>query len=41
MLGSARLQTLVWTADKARAQAFYTDVLGLKLKGEFSWRGRL
>jgi catechol 2,3-dioxygenase-like lactoylglutathione lyase family enzyme len=34
MLGSARLQTLVWTADKTRAQAFYTDVLGLKLKGE-------
>ena len=32
MLGQARLQTLVWTVDTARAQAFYSDVLGLELK---------
>ena len=34
MLRSARLQTLVWTSDTARARAFYTDVLGLSFKGE-------
>jgi hypothetical protein len=34
MLGSARLQTLVWTADRTRAQVFYSECLGLKLKGE-------
>ena len=34
MLGSARLQTLVWTAEKTRAQAFYSDVLGLPLTAE-------
>jgi catechol 2,3-dioxygenase-like lactoylglutathione lyase family enzyme len=34
MLGSARLQTLVWTADRARAQVFYSERLGLKPKGE-------
>jgi catechol 2,3-dioxygenase-like lactoylglutathione lyase family enzyme len=34
MLGAARLQTLVWTADRARAQIFYSECLGLKLKGE-------
>jgi len=30
MLGSARLQTLVWTSDVARARAFYSDILGLR-----------
>ncbi len=34
MLGLARLQTLVWTSNKARASAFYTKVLGLQFKGE-------
>jgi catechol 2,3-dioxygenase-like lactoylglutathione lyase family enzyme len=34
MLGTARLQTLVWTADTTRAKAFYTDVLGLDFKRE-------
>jgi catechol 2,3-dioxygenase-like lactoylglutathione lyase family enzyme len=34
MLGTARLQTLVWTADTTRAKAFYTDILGLNFKGE-------
>jgi catechol 2,3-dioxygenase-like lactoylglutathione lyase family enzyme len=34
MLASARIQTLVWTADKARAQAFYTETLGLPYQGE-------
>src|ERR1700684_2849370 len=34
MLGSARLQTLVWTADRTRAQVFYSELLGLKLKGK-------
>lgn len=33
MLGSARLQTLVWTQDVARARAFYSDILGLPLAG--------
>lgn len=33
MLGSARLQTLVWTSDTARARPFYSDVLGLAFKG--------
>ncbi|HSZ52739.1 MAG TPA: VOC family protein [Caulobacteraceae bacterium] len=34
MLGSARLQPLVWTADIARTRPFYSEVLGLKLKGQ-------
>ena len=34
MLGSARLQTIVWTSDKTRAASFYSGVLGLALKGE-------
>jgi catechol 2,3-dioxygenase-like lactoylglutathione lyase family enzyme len=34
MLGSARLQTIVWTSDKTRAAGFYGGVLGLTLKGE-------
>ena len=34
MLSSARLQTLVWTADVARSRPFYTEILGLKLKGQ-------
>lgn len=34
MLGSARLQTIVWTSNKARAADFYGGVLGLSLKGE-------
>jgi catechol 2,3-dioxygenase-like lactoylglutathione lyase family enzyme len=34
MLASARLQSIVWTADKAKAGAFYEDTLGLPLKGE-------
>ena len=32
MLGSARLQTIVWTSDTARAAGFYGGVLGLALK---------
>ena len=32
MLSAARLQTLVWTQDTAKAQAFYSDVLGLPLR---------
>jgi catechol 2,3-dioxygenase-like lactoylglutathione lyase family enzyme len=34
MLGSARLQTLVLTADKVKAKRFYSDVLGLAFVGE-------
>jgi catechol 2,3-dioxygenase-like lactoylglutathione lyase family enzyme len=34
MLGSARLQTLVWTSDIAQARKFYSDVLGLGLVTE-------
>jgi catechol 2,3-dioxygenase-like lactoylglutathione lyase family enzyme len=34
MLGSARLQTLVWTADIARSRLFYSEILGLALKGQ-------
>jgi len=34
MLGSARLQTLVWTSDTARAKPFYSDVLGLRFARE-------
>ncbi len=34
MLATARLQTLVLTSDLGRARAFYSDVLGLPLKGE-------
>ncbi|THD59650.1 VOC family protein [Phenylobacterium sp.] len=33
MLTSARLQTLVWTSDTARAGAFYGGVLGLTRTG--------
>ncbi len=33
MLALARLQTIVWTADTARAQPFYEEILGLTLKG--------
>lgn len=33
MLASARLQTLVWTSDTARARPFYEEILGLPLKG--------
>jgi catechol 2,3-dioxygenase-like lactoylglutathione lyase family enzyme len=33
MLTSARLQTLVWTSDLARAGAFYGGVLGLTPAG--------
>jgi len=33
MLGKARLQTLVWTSDTARAGAFYGGVLGLTQAG--------
>lgn len=32
MLGSARLQTIVWTARLAEAERFYGNVLGLTLK---------
>jgi catechol 2,3-dioxygenase-like lactoylglutathione lyase family enzyme len=35
MLGSACLQTIVWTSDKPRAAAFYGGTLGLPLRGEF------
>ena len=34
MLATARLQTLVLTADVAGARQFYTEILGLRLKGE-------
>jgi catechol 2,3-dioxygenase-like lactoylglutathione lyase family enzyme len=34
MLASARLQTLVWTSDRARAADFYGGLLGLPLVGE-------
>ena len=34
MLGSARLQTIIWTARKAEAARFYGEVLGLRLVGE-------
>ena len=34
MLATARLQTLVLTSDVERARTFYTQVLGLPLKGE-------
>jgi catechol 2,3-dioxygenase-like lactoylglutathione lyase family enzyme len=34
MLGSARLQTLVWSSDLARARPFYSDLLGLRFKAE-------
>lgn len=32
MLSAARLQTLVWTQDTAKAEAFYSGVLGLPLR---------
>jgi catechol 2,3-dioxygenase-like lactoylglutathione lyase family enzyme len=34
MLADARLQTLVWTADRTRAAAFYEGVLGLVRRRE-------
>lgn len=34
MLGSARLQTIVWTSRKPEAARFYGEVLGLILTGE-------
>lgn len=34
MLEHARLQTIVWTADRERARRFYGEVLGLPFKGE-------
>jgi len=34
MLGSARLQTLLWSADVARSRPFYSGILGLTLKGQ-------
>jgi catechol 2,3-dioxygenase-like lactoylglutathione lyase family enzyme len=34
MLSTARLQTLVWTARRAQAERFYSEILGLRLKGE-------
>jgi catechol 2,3-dioxygenase-like lactoylglutathione lyase family enzyme len=33
MLASAKLQTIVWTSRVAEAERFYSDVLGLPLKG--------
>ena len=33
MLNTARLQTLVWTSDTAKAGAFYGGVLGLRQTG--------
>ncbi len=32
-LAGARLQTLVWSADVARSEDFYSNVLGLELQG--------
>jgi catechol 2,3-dioxygenase-like lactoylglutathione lyase family enzyme len=34
MLASARLQTIVWTSRIGEAETFYSDVLGLSLKGK-------
>ena len=34
MLSHARLQTIIWTSDTAKARPFYEDVLGLKFIGE-------
>ena len=34
MFKQARLQTIVWTSDRARAAAFYGEVLGLTPAGE-------
>jgi len=34
MLANARLQTIIWTADRARADGFYGEVLGLARRGE-------
>jgi catechol 2,3-dioxygenase-like lactoylglutathione lyase family enzyme len=33
MLSEAKLQTIVWSQDIARSEAFYSDVLGLALTG--------
>jgi catechol 2,3-dioxygenase-like lactoylglutathione lyase family enzyme len=32
-LAGAKLQTLVWSSDLVRSEAFYTEVLGLRLEG--------
>jgi catechol 2,3-dioxygenase-like lactoylglutathione lyase family enzyme len=34
MLGHSRLQTIIWTSRIAEAERFYTDVLGLPLRGK-------
>ena len=34
MLASSRLQTIVWTSRISVAEKFYSDVLGLPLKGK-------
>ena len=34
MLASAKLQSIVWTSRMAQAEAFYSEVLGLPLKGK-------
>jgi len=34
MLASARLQAIVWTSRIGEAETFYSDVLGLSLKGK-------
>jgi catechol 2,3-dioxygenase-like lactoylglutathione lyase family enzyme len=34
MLGEARLQTIIWTSRIAEAERFYTDLLGLPLRGK-------
>jgi len=34
MLGNSRLQTIIWTSGIAEAERFYTDVLGLPLRGK-------
>jgi catechol 2,3-dioxygenase-like lactoylglutathione lyase family enzyme len=34
MLASSRLQTIVWTSRISEAEIFYSDVLGLPLKGK-------
>ncbi|HEY3783853.1 MAG TPA: VOC family protein [Steroidobacteraceae bacterium] len=33
MLATARLQTILWTSHLTEAEQFYSDVLGLTLKG--------
>jgi catechol 2,3-dioxygenase-like lactoylglutathione lyase family enzyme len=34
MLASAKLQTIIWTSRMTDAEQFYSDVLGLPLKGK-------